>query len=83
MLFFFQHTLVSPGGGSARGGRRSGEVTPVENQTNDDVYHTWHAGATPPHKAKGSDSSRYLSHFTFFIFSDFQFSWYLIFLIRK
>ena len=51
---------MSPGGGSTRssGGRRSGDVTPVDNSTNDDVYHTWHAGATPPHKARSGDSGR-------------------------
>ncbi|KAK8746418.1 hypothetical protein OTU49_017010 [Cherax quadricarinatus] len=42
-----QHTLVSPSG-SNRSGRRSGDVTPVDQQTRDDVYHTWHAGAPHP-----------------------------------
>ncbi|XP_066939450.1 uncharacterized protein SNF4Agamma isoform X3 [Macrobrachium rosenbergii] len=41
-----QHTLVSPSS-SNRGGRRSGEATPVD-QPSDDVYHTWHAGAPHP-----------------------------------
>lgn len=43
-----QHTLVSPGG--SRGGRRSGDVTPVEGQGGggDEVYYTWHAGAPHP-----------------------------------
>ncbi|KAK3859018.1 hypothetical protein Pcinc_034827 [Petrolisthes cinctipes] len=43
-----QHTLVSPVG--SRGGRRSGDVTPVEGQGGggDEVYYTWHAGAPHP-----------------------------------
>ncbi|KAK8379703.1 hypothetical protein O3P69_019593 [Scylla paramamosain] len=42
-----QHTLVSPS--STRSGRRSGDVTPVEQSGGgDDVYYTWHAGSTHP-----------------------------------
>ncbi|XP_071513926.1 uncharacterized protein [Panulirus ornatus] len=55
-----QHTLVSPSG-STRSGRRSGEVTPVEQQTGDDVYYTWHAGAPHPSvqsRHRAPDTSR-------------------------
>ncbi|XP_042238251.1 uncharacterized protein LOC121876850 isoform X5 [Homarus americanus] len=55
-----QHTLVSPSG-SSRSGRRSGDVTPVEHQTGEDVYHTWHAGAPHPSmqpRNRAPDSSR-------------------------
>nr|ALV82311.1 protein kinase A [Gecarcinus lateralis]QCY49091.1 AMP-activated protein kinase gamma subunit [Gecarcinus lateralis] len=42
-----QHTLVSPS--STRSGRRSGDVTPVDQSGGgDDVYYTWHAGSTHP-----------------------------------
>ncbi|XP_063604770.1 dentin matrix acidic phosphoprotein 1-like isoform X3 [Penaeus indicus] len=55
-----QQSLVSPSS-SSRGGRRSGDATPVEQQPGDDVYHTWHAGAPHPNlqiRNRTPDSSR-------------------------
>lgn len=58
-----QHTLVSPGG--SRGGRRSGDVTPVEGQGGggDEVYYTWHAGAPHPSaqaRTRNPDTARWV-----------------------